>query len=836
MKSNKKALSTAAEPLKEGVMSNGIRCRLIVAVAVLMAFIFSSGVVSAEETVAGFVGENVMKGLQSMGKARVSTAKSSARIKKARAEYWAQFPDGPGLQEAQERFTELLVSKDLFYLQLHLASSVVRGEKETQAWVKNSAEKLGGAIDNGLWPGTEGKFYGWVRAFRNALKKDDPFMTKWTVNQKLADAAWEQSKEKYAAYKRARDCAELRAAMDGLSFKNTKELTLAIISSEKDFAEKQDAAERYRKMVVNFGEKELHTAAEEVRRAQKDQFGRIINPSALGPFGDWHPYWALRGPLSRNSGKAYAWIVLGEDKYKDWTAVMPERELIAAADRLRVMPHLTTGSYPWHLDMDSSVYQALPMKYQMGSSMGQPESTLKLICGEPEHYDPRGASLDAANPDSYMVAVIRNNNPQITRHEARQEYRTSGLIVRARKEGHAAIEKVRKAPKDKQHRLKDPQALGISTSDPVQAVKELLQGDLSSRRIYIALCISQHGLDFEKWAGFFYDKLVAPFGEEHVAPVAQLVWQCMEEGGDYSKLKGSVSGFKGPLSAFYDILISTVPVEKYVYYLYSSHYRNDAEKKYAQYGKEAILAAAKKVAVAPKIASRGFPLPERLAHASSVGLVLPSDPPIPCRSAVEKLADPQKTQKAPYAQKAQKAQKTQKAQKARDLQKAQYAQKAQKTRDQTVTSDGSEEIKDSTMRIRISGSTEYDMTIKLKDFTKESKNPKGYRQGFFINFVLPSELNNSRIMAVFFNNDSKNPSIYMYYPKVRRIKRYSKAQLENNKFEKTSLTLKEIFDTAVKLVYRDQVTVNGSTVSVINRKLGYIDPREFLLSNLQKSY
>jgi hypothetical protein len=598
MKSNKKALSTAAEPLKEGVMSTGIRCRPIVAVAVLLAFIFSSGVVSAQETVAGFVGGNIMKGLQSMGKARASTAKSSARIKKARAEYWAQFPDGPGLQEAQERFTELLVNKDLFYLTLHIDPLGLKGEKKTQAWVKNTAEKMGGAIDNGLWPGTEHKFYGWVRAFRNALKKDDPFMTKWTVNQKLADAAWEQSKEKYAAYKRARDCAELMAAMGGLSFKNTKELTLAIISLGKDFAEKQDVAERYRKMVVDFGKKELHTAAEEVRRAQKDQFGRIINPSALGPFGDWHPYWALRGPLSRNSGKSYAWIVLGEDKYKDWTAVIPERELIAAADRLRVMPHLTTGSFPWHLDIDSSVYQALPRKYH--TSMGQPEATLERICGDPED---------------------------------------AGVKNRA-SETHVSVKKLFETAKN------------------------------------VAL-----------------------------------------------KLIGKSPGSK-------------VLTEK------------KQEKK----------------------------------------SIRPTD------------------------------------------------KRTLSTGDQAVTSDGSEEIKDYTMKIRISGSTEYAMTIKLKDFTKESKNPKGYRQGFFINFVLPSELNNSRIIALFFNDDSRDPSTYMYYPEFRRIRRYSKAQLENNKFGKTSLTLKEIFDTAVKLVYRDQVTVNGSTVSVINRKLGYIDPREFLLSNLQKNY
>ncbi len=131
------------------------------------------------------------------------------------------------------------------------------------------------------------------------------------------------------------------------------------------------------------------------------------------------------------------------------------------------------------------------------------------------------------------------------------------------------------------------------------------------------------------------------------------------------------------------------------------------------------------------------------------------------------------------------------------------------------------------MKIKISGSTESIMNIKLADLTKFKndlkRNPKNYRQGLSIRMMEP------RIMTycLIYNDDSKDPVTFIYNFESGRIKRYSKTEFENNKYENTSLTLKEIMDTAVKLIDRDQVTINDTTVTVMERNIGSISYRDF---------
>jgi hypothetical protein len=132
-----------------------------------------------------------------------------------------------------------------------------------------------------------------------------------------------------------------------------------------------------------------------------------------------------------------------------------------------------------------------------------------------------------------------------------------------------------------------------------------------------------------------------------------------------------------------------------------------------------------------------------------------------------------------------------------------------------------------TMKIKISGSTESIMNIKLVDFTKFKndlkRNPKDIRQGLSIRMMEPR----IRTYCLIYNDDSKDPVTYIWYSEFRRIKRYTKTEFENNKYENTGLTLKEIMDTAVKLIDRDQVTINDTTVTVMERNIGSISPRDF---------
>ncbi len=112
------------------------------------------------------------------------------------------------------------------------------------------------------------------------------------------------------------------------------------------------------------------------------------------------------------------------------------------------------------------------------------------------------------------------------------------------------------------------------------------------------------------------------------------------------------------------------------------------------------------------------------------------------------------------------------------------------------------------------------MNIRLSDLTKLKNNPKGLREIFTIT------MKEREIMTdvMIYKDDSKDPVTYSWYSKFRRVRRHNKTELENNKYEKTGLTLKEIMDTTVKLIDLDQVTVNDKTVTVLERN---IDIKEF---------
>ena len=131
------------------------------------------------------------------------------------------------------------------------------------------------------------------------------------------------------------------------------------------------------------------------------------------------------------------------------------------------------------------------------------------------------------------------------------------------------------------------------------------------------------------------------------------------------------------------------------------------------------------------------------------------------------------------------------------------------------------------MKIKISGSTESIMNIALVDLTKEEKNPKGVRQILGINMKDRETIHQIITNCVIFIDDSYGPVINTWHSEFRRTKRHTKTEFENNKYEKTALTLKEIMDTAVKLIDRDQVKINDHTVTVMERN---IYTEEFILS------
>ena len=59
------------------------------------------------------------------------------------------------------------------------------------------------------------------------------------------------------------------------------------------------------------------------------------------------------------------------------------------------------------------------------------------------------------------------------------------------------------------------------------------------------------------------------------------------------------------------------------------------------------------------------------------------------------------------------------------------------------------------------------------------KNRKGYHKGQFLHFILPPEMNNSRMIVMKFIDETLDYSSYLYYSEFRRIKRLSQAERTN---------------------------------------------------------
>ena len=108
----------------------------------------------------------------------------------------------------------------------------------------------------------------------------------------------------------------------------------------------------------------------------------------------------------------------------------------------------------------------------------------------------------------------------------------------------------------------------------------------------------------------------------------------------------------------------------------------------------------------------------------------------------------------------------------------------------------------------------------LADLTKGKRKSSGCRQGLVISNISSLIEPEIKTQCLIFNDDLKDPVTYTYYYSDGwRVRRRSKTEFENNKYENTGLTLKEIMDTAIKLIDRDQVAVDDITVTAIDRNI-----------------
>lgn len=134
--------------------------------------------------------------------AREETSRLNAAISSARQEFFAEYPKGKRLAQAQKKFDDILFVKDLNLLQMYLQKSRSRGVDHR--WAEAFERWIGPietTIDGGIPSSASTAFGDWAKAVGDRARA--PF------DKNSWQAALNASREEYNSYKTLRDRAEL---------------------------------------------------------------------------------------------------------------------------------------------------------------------------------------------------------------------------------------------------------------------------------------------------------------------------------------------------------------------------------------------------------------------------------------------------------------------------------------------------------------------------------------------------------------------------------------------------------------------------------------------------
>ncbi len=157
---------------------------------------------SAEGIIGHAVGKSLGDAATAMVAGRIHRARWSAEIERARQDFWRNYPDGPGRQEAEARFAAALLEKDIYFLALE---SLNRAAEQVKPDLRGSRVGFGDALawmvagekpDGGVTRFAEREFKDWVRATLSG----DP--------QKTLAQALEETENAYRSYRIVRDLGE----------------------------------------------------------------------------------------------------------------------------------------------------------------------------------------------------------------------------------------------------------------------------------------------------------------------------------------------------------------------------------------------------------------------------------------------------------------------------------------------------------------------------------------------------------------------------------------------------------------------------------------------------
>jgi hypothetical protein len=276
-------------------------------------------------------------------------AKDSAKIEAARRRYFALWPNGPGIDQAEEDFLRALRQKDAYYLALSTSTAM------NLAFVKagnalailggdtslNDLNKVPNNMDGGIRPYAKPLFARWIAALRRAEDKKPSsgsaivdgaqnlmqFVAKMlndpSANPNLLIDTLQDESNWRKAYENARNWSELMSSGLNLSKFVTPEVYIRsqmeadVIWSlgqnkRDDIPDPVKATKSFYDLLVKmFGQKEVLAAANATLLAPKNSVGGLAtrSPVEIGEFvmsPSPNPYYLFLSQVTKSSPKAYA--------------------------------------------------------------------------------------------------------------------------------------------------------------------------------------------------------------------------------------------------------------------------------------------------------------------------------------------------------------------------------------------------------------------------------------------------------------------------------------------------------------------------------------------------
>ena len=536
----------------------------------------------------------------------------------ARNAYWKQYSKGTVDEFVEARFSILLTKKDMLLMAGTFADEAARnGAKVFGGRPRNDLPPLEDlmwwvlkkAIDHGVRPLAAGEFSKWREAVGRRRDKIQPkvnFFTAVPTAFLALEASIEAGDPEWRDYFNARNRAEKLAALDRLPFDSSRDYLLTRVELESN--DKQLAKQWSEQIEQIAGKQRMNRVADSLRKAGKDRDGNFDQSAFVDGDGDRLMLTTMDRAdrsVGNSDARLYAlWQIRRQQHVswaesqgiyqKYWVEPFGEQKVLEAAEKVRTA-RKTIGRA--HKEV---------LLNPIADTIWPEDAMIALMPQDPYRDKPLG-SLDSTDPQKFLYALLKQNTP--VKHWVDIDDAYKKLAAEwGRKALHEVATKVASAKKNSRGELVNPAELGVTASKPWDAFQQLLNRKLSQPDHYYAHLLKEAGWTWTKGHESTFDivhalerykELTRIFGQQEVDAVIVRVRSAVEKNADVSKLEGNVSGFKTPLSAIHDILVTAASPEQFVKYLSPGGGMASIWSK--RYGLDLFPIASQKLQTAPKL-------------------------------------------------------------------------------------------------------------------------------------------------------------------------------------------------------------------------------------------